>query len=134
MKTTDGGNIGRDMQRLIGNTLRWGVTLACVIALAGGIMYLFEHGAEPMKDYSRFSYDAPPAGYEQYTTAEGIVSGVLGFSSIGWIQLGVVALILTPVMRVLLSFFDFVKQRDWLYAAITAMVLAVIVCNTLNLL
>ena len=133
MKTTNEGNIGRDMQQLIGNTLRWGVTLACVIALIGGVMYLFEHGAEPMKDYSHFSYDAPPAGYEQYTTPEGIVRGVFNFSSIGWIQLGVVALLLTPVMRVVLSFFDFLKQRDWLYAAITAVVLAVIVCNSIQL-
>ena len=133
MKTTNEGNIGRDMQQLIGNTLRWGVTLACVIALIGGVMYLFEHGAEPMKDYSHFSYDAPPAGYEEYTTPEGIVCGVLGLSSVGWIQLGVVALLLTPVMRVTLSFFDFLKQRDWLYSLITAVVLAIIVCNSLGL-
>ena len=126
-------NTDHDMQQLIGNTLRRGVTVACVIAMLGGVMYLFEHGAEPMKDYSRFSYDAPPAGYEQYTTLEGILRGVADFSSVGWIQLGVVVLLLTPVMRVVLSLFDFVRQRDWLYAAITSLVLAVIVCNSLNI-
>lgn len=127
------GNVGRDMQQLIGNTLRWGVTIACVIAMIGGTMYLLEHGAEPMKDYSHFSYSAPPAGYEQYTTLDGILGGIVHFSSIGWIQLGVIALILTPIMRVVLSLFDFLKQRDWLYAAITSIVLAVIICNSLNL-
>ena len=126
------GNIGRDMQQLIGNTLRWGVTLASVIAMIGGVMYLFEHGTEPMKDYSHFSYDALPAGYEQYTSLGGIAEGVFNFTSIGWIQLGVVALLLTPIMRVVLSLFDFLKQRDWLYAAITSIVLAVIACNSFN--
>lgn len=134
MKSMHNGNIGSDMQQLIGNTLRWGVIVACAIALVGGVMYIFEHGAEPMKDYSHFSYDAPPQGYKQYTTLQGIVGGVFSFSSTGWIQLGVVALILTPVMRVVLSLFDFMKQRDWLYVAITGAVLSVIVCNSLNIL
>lgn len=130
MKTT--GNKERDMQLLIGNTLRRGVTLACVIALAGGLIYLWKHGSEPMKDYSSFDYHALPAGAETYTTLSGILDGVAHFTAAGWIQLGVIALLLTPVMRVLLSLCDFVLQRDWLYAAISAVVLAVIVCNSLG--
>jgi len=51
---------------------------------------------------------------------------------IGWIQLGVLVLILTPFLRVVISFFDFLKQRDWLYAGITAFVLGVIILNSLN--
>ena len=47
------------------------------------------------------------------------------------IQLGVVALLLTPIMRVVLSLFDFLKQKDWLYVAITAFVLGVIVMNSI---
>ena len=51
---------------------------------------------------------------------------------IGWIQLGVLVLILTPFLRVVISFFDFLKQGDWLYAGITAFVLGVIILNSLN--
>ncbi|EJX08966.1 membrane protein containing DUF1634 [gut metagenome] len=47
-------------------------------------------------------------------------------------QLGVLALILTPIMRVVLSLFDFLQERDWLYAAITAIVLAVILVNSVG--
>ena len=120
------------MQQMIAHTLRWGVSIACALAVVGGAIYLFQHGGEPMKDYSHFSYDAQPEGYEQYTTLGGILRGVASFTAYGWIQLGVVALLLTPVVRVLLSLLDFVKQRDWLYAAITAAVLAVILANSLS--
>lgn len=121
---------GHDIQQLIGNTLRWGVSVACLIAFAGGIVYLCKHGAEPMPDYSTFAYaDVHPA---EYTTLGGIFGGVLSMNAMSWIQMGVIALILTPILRVLLSLVDFVRERDWLYAAITAVVLAIIIANSVG--
>ena len=49
-----------------------------------------------------------------------------------WIQLGVVLLILTPVMRILLSMLDFARERDWLYVGITALVFLVILLNSIG--
>lgn len=119
-----------DIQQLIGNTLRWGVSIACCIAFVGGIVYLWQHGGDPMPDYTHFDYDeAHPASY---TTLDGIVQGLWDLSAYSWIQLGVVALILTPIMRVVLSLLDFVQEHDWLYAAITAIVLAVIISNSIG--
>lgn len=119
-----------DIQQLIGNTLRWGVSVACVIAFVGGIIYLWKHGGEEMKDYTHFSYtDAHPA---EYTTLRGIFGGVAAMNAVSWIQMGVIALLLTPILRVLLSFIDFLQERDWLYAAITATVLAIIISNSLG--
>jgi uncharacterized membrane protein len=43
------------------------------------------------------------------------------------IQLGFLLLIATPVARVAFSVLAFVRERDWLYAAITAAVLALLV-------
>lgn len=117
----------RNIRLLIARTLRIGVSLACAIALTGGVIYLLHHGSEPMPDYSSFTYGTAPASY---TTLPGIVEGVLGFTAYGWIQLGVIVLLLTPVMRVVLSLADFVQERDWLYAAISAVVLAVIALNS----
>lgn len=120
----------RDIQQLIGNTLRWGVSIACLIAFVGGVVYLCKHGGEPMRDYTRFSYaDAQPA---EYTTLRGILGGVARMNALSWIQTGVVALLLTPVLRVLLSLIDFLRERDWLYAAIAATVLAVILSNSIG--
>ena len=43
-----------DIQQLIGNTLRRGVTLACVLAALGGLYYLIAHGADDVPDYRHF--------------------------------------------------------------------------------
>lgn len=122
-----------DIQLLISRTLRWGVTIASLVAFVGGILYLSQHGSEPfdLAQYRQFSYAA--AHSADYTTLPGILQGFSRFTAVGWIQTGVLVLILTPILRVLLSFFDFLKERDWLYAAITALVLAVIVSNSLSL-
>lgn len=116
-----------DIQQLIGNALRWGVTVAYVIGFVGLVVYLFQHGGEAAKDYAVFD-----ASHPAYTHLDDILAGVLSFQSFGIIQLGVIVLILTPIMRVVLSLFDFVLERDWLYAFISAVVLAIILCNSLG--
>lgn len=121
-----------DIQLLISRTLRWGVSIACLTAAIGGVLYLVRHGGEPFDParYRSFSYAAEHAA--DYTTPGGILAGFAAFTPVGWIQTGVLALILTPVMRVALSLIDFIKERDWLYAAITAVVLAVIIMNSVG--
>lgn len=121
-----------DIQQLIGNTLRTGVTLACAVAFIGGVILLARHGGEAfdLTRYKDFSYAADhPA---TYTTLPGIWQGLRHFTAAGWIQTGVLILILTPIMRVALSLLDFIQERDWLYALITAVVLAVIISNSLG--
>lgn len=120
-----------DIQQLIGNTLRRGVTIAFVIALSGGLFYLAQHGREPLPDYTRFASDEADT-HTHYTTLRGILSGLLALNSASWMQAGVVALILTPILRVLLTFVDFAAKRDWLYMGITATVLVVILANSLG--
>ena len=122
-----------DMQLLLSRTLRWGVGASCVVAFVGGLLYLLHCGNEPfcLADYRRFSYAT--AADPSYTSLPAILGGFLDFTPVGWIQAGVLLLILTPILRVVLSFFSFVEERDWLYAAITAVVLAVIISNSLSL-
>jgi len=132
---TDALRAQRDMQRLIGNTLRIGVTTACLIALIGGLLYLLQHGGEPMKDYTTFApanADTDDATLASYTTLHGIIDGLCRFTAVGWIQCGVLVLLLTPILRVALSLVDFLRERDWLYALISAVVLAVILLNSLE--
>ena len=122
-----------DMQLLLSRTLRWGVGISCVVAFVGGLLYLLHCGNEPfcLADYRQFSYAT--AADPSYTSLSAILGGFLAFTPVGWIQTGVLLLILTPILRVVLSFFSFVEERDWLYAAITAVVLAVIISNSLSL-
>lgn len=121
-----------NIQLLIARTLRIGVSLACIVAFIGGMIYLVRHGSEPfdISLYQSFSYDDPHP--ESYTTLHGILAGFFSMTAVGWIQTGVLILILTPILRVVLSLVDFLKERDWLYAAISAIVLAIIISNSLE--
>lgn len=116
----------RDLRNTISKTLRVGVTIACAITLVGGIVYLFHHGSEPVPDYTSFG-----GAKTSFTTLTGIFGGLFSFSAYGLIQTGVIALLLTPIVRVALSLIDFVEQHDWLYATITSVVLAIIIVNSI---
>lgn len=127
-----------DIKLLISRTLRWGISIACLVALVGGALFLARHGGEVfnLAQYQDFSYagtrPVDHATLTDYTTLGGILNGFANFTAVGWIQTGVILLILTPIMRVFLSLLDFIKERDWLYAIITAVVLAVIISNSLG--
>lgn len=120
-----------DIQQLIGNTLRWGVILACLLATIGGVYYLMEHGLDPVPNYRHFDV-ASAAAQTNYTTLGGLWQGILHGDAASCVQVGVIVLILTPIARVVLSLFDFIVEQDWLYVSITAIVLAVIISNSLG--
>lgn len=120
-----------DIQQLIGNTLRWGVILACLLATIGGVYYLMQHGLDPVPDYRHFDTTSA-AAQTQFTTLGGLWQGILHGDAASCVQVGVIVLILTPIARVVLSLFDFIVEQDWLYVAITAIVLTVIISNSLG--
>lgn len=111
----------RDLQKIIGTLLRFGVITASVIALLGGIIYLFVHGMEVRPAYNTF-HGEPSA----YTSLGGIINKVFSFDARGIMQLGTVVLIMTPILRVVCSLFSFAIERDRLYVVITLVVLSVI--------
>jgi uncharacterized membrane protein len=115
-----------DMRELIGNTLRIGVVTACTIALISGMYYLIRHGREMVPDYTVFRKE--PASF---TSIGGILNGLTTLAAKDWIQLGVLVLMLTPILRVALSLIDFARQKDWLYVVITAIVFTVIILNSI---
>jgi uncharacterized membrane protein len=75
----------QDIQLLIGKILRMGVTIASITVLAGGIMYLINHGGEALPDYRHFVGESG-----SNTTLSGIVSGAFHLQAAQLIQLGVV--------------------------------------------
>ncbi|HVP06383.1 MAG TPA: DUF1634 domain-containing protein [Candidatus Acidoferrum sp.] len=113
----------RDLESFIGNLLRYGVLLAAVVVLTGGVSFLLKYGGMH-PDMSRF--DSEPAGLRYIGT---IISEALSFSSRGLIQLGLLLLIATPVARVLFSVIAFALQGDRLYVVITLIVLAVLLIS-----
>ena len=105
---------------IIANLLRVGVTLAAVIVLAGGLVFLVRHGLAPTR-YHAFAGE--PSDLREL---RGIVRSAFSFHGRGIIQLGILFLIATPVARVAFSAVAFVFERDWLYVGIACAVLVVL--------
>ena len=115
------------MNEILSKVLRIGVFTACGLAVFSGILYLCQNGLSSMPDLTHFSYDeAHPA---DYTTLSGVWNGLCSWDPRSWIQLSIIVLILTPIMRVVFSLVEFIREKDLTYVAITAVVLAVIVLN-----
>ncbi|WP_295767732.1 DUF1634 domain-containing protein [uncultured Mucilaginibacter sp.] len=114
----------KDVELVVGRLLRYGVVTASVVALAGGIMYLLLHGSGPVPQYGNFIGEG--AGY---TTFNGIFKGALALNATEVIQLGVLILIATPILRVIFSLLAFILEKDKLYIFITLIVLCVIMTS-----
>ena len=108
------------VEQLLGNLLRVGVIVATAIAALGGLLYLARNGgqAAAFRDFR-----GEPGGLR---TLHGIAVGVMSLEPAAIIQLGLLCLIATPVVRVAMSLIAFVLQRDRLYVIITAIVLALL--------
>lgn len=106
------------IEQFISNLLRYGVLLASTIVFVGGVLYLIRHGAEPAK-YQFFQGEP-----SEFCSPLGVVRAALSGSRRGIIQLGILLLIATPVVRVTYSFLAFLQQRDFTYVFVTSFVLA----------
>jgi uncharacterized membrane protein len=119
---TDTRNISFDekLESTVVYVLRAGVFISAALVLSGGIYYL--------------SGNAPASGiFHKFDTGTlgsrdlaGIVKNISEFNSYGIIQLGLLVLIATPVMRVLFSLVTFILQKDRVYVTATLVVIAVI--------
>jgi uncharacterized membrane protein len=106
---------------IVGNLLRFGVLLAAVVVLIGGILYLVQHGSEA-PDYRTFDENRN----KELRTLSGTLKAAWHLKSRGLIQLGLFILIATPVARVAFTIYAFLRERDYTYVAITLIVLAVL--------
>jgi uncharacterized membrane protein len=112
-------------ERLLGTLLRIGVSVSAVVVLAGGTIYLIRH-ADERPEYGEFQPDRLP----HLRSPRGIVESALGIgdrvSGRGIIQLGLLLLIATPVVRVVFSVGGFARQGDGTYVVLTLLVLGVL--------
>jgi uncharacterized membrane protein len=110
----------------VGNLLRIGLGIATAVVGVGAAIYLVRHGGE-QPQYRVFSGE--PADLRGI---RGIVREALDLRGRGAIQLGLLLLMATPVMRVAFSVLAFALQRDRLYVAITLAVLVVLLYSTIG--
>ena len=110
---------------VIGYTLRIGVVTAAMIVLIGGVLYLVQNHSTAVH------YDAFHAASKHSDNLSGIVRNVRAWNSYGIIQLGLLVLIATPIMRVMFSVIAFALERDIVYVVVTLVVLGVLLYSLL---
>ncbi len=116
----------QQVEEIVGNLLRGGVILAASVVALGGVLYVIRHGgATP--DYRVFHGE--PADLRSIS---GIVTDAWSGQSRGIMQLGLLLLAATPVVRVAFSVFAFMQERDLTYVIVTLIVLAVLLYSLIG--
>jgi uncharacterized membrane protein len=108
------------LEMAMGRILQIGVTVAAIVVLAGGILYL-KASPGPRPDYTAF-HGAPA----NLTTMHGIFAGLAHLDPASIIAFGILLLVATPVCRVLFGVVGFALIKDKFYAAVSAVVLAIL--------
>ncbi|ASW72918.1 membrane protein [Chryseobacterium piperi] len=108
-----------DLNRSVGNLLRLGVILSVAISLVGFIK-LFLEGFKMPKNYSALETGSSSEKvwslfWESLCKGEGMAI----------IQLGILVLIFTPLMRIVFALIGYLKEKDYTYVVISSIVLAI---------
>jgi uncharacterized membrane protein len=110
----------QSLEITLGNLLRTGVFISVGTVLLGGILNLLRHGSESLA-WEKFHGE--PAALRGLS---GIVDAALAAQGKGIIQLGLILLVAIPVLRVAVSMFTFMQKRDFVFVALTFLVLLVL--------
>ena len=116
----------RKVEDIIGNLLRAGVILSATVVFLGAVIYLIRHGGSPA---SYHVFRGEPTELRQ---PGGIIHGAIAFSSRGIMQLGILLLIATPILRVAFSVFAFLAEHDRMYVIFTLIVLSVLLYSVIG--
>jgi len=111
---------------MLGNLLRFGVLLSAVVVVFGAVIYLAHYAWQPA-NFSVFRGEAAAL-----RSLPAIFVGVLHLHGKSIIQFGLLLLIATPVARVVFSAIGFAIERDYLYVALTLIVLAVLLYSLIG--
>ena len=112
-----------------GNLLRLGVLLSAAVLLVGGAVFLWRHATETVEEQTPNLYHFEPELDKRpvkYRRPADVVRAVGRGEGRPLIQVGVMLLIATPLLRVLFTAAAFAWRRDWPYVLIPLVVLAVL--------
>ena len=103
----------RQVELVIGKILRIGVVTSAIVILIGMALYFMGGSGYASGEFPR--------------RFMAIFAGVAAGKSYAVIMLGVFLLILTPVLRVVVSIYAFYKEHDNLYVIMTTIVLVILI-------
>jgi uncharacterized membrane protein len=108
-----------DLNRSVGNLLRLGVILSVITSLIGFVK-LFTEGFKMPRKYKLLDMGTSSEkvwGYFWETLCKG--------EGMAIIQLGILMLIFTPLMRIIFALIGYLKEKDYIYVVISSIVLAI---------
>jgi uncharacterized membrane protein len=105
----------------IGVLLRVGVTIAALLVIAGGALYLVRTPDANQSTFSHFQGESAQL-WDLFT----IFAQAFHGNARAIIQAGILVLIATPVARVIFAGTTFARQRDWVYVIISGIVLVIL--------
>ncbi len=123
MASTENKVEDKDLERIIGQLLRYGVLLSSLVVLAGGIVYLTRHG------YQHPAFGSFKGEPDKMKAPIPMWKAIIQGEGRPLIAFGLLLLILTPIARILFSVAGYLMEKDYLYVCITLFVLAVILWN-----
>ena len=111
---------------VVGHLLRYGVMLSAAIVFLGACIYISRHAHEPA-NYHIFRGEP-----SEFRTVPGVIQSVHNGRGRGWIQLGLLLLIATPIARVAFCIVGFAFERDRMYVVFTVIVLGVLLYSVIG--
>jgi uncharacterized membrane protein len=114
------------LDQLLSRVLRVGVFLAAIIVSLGGVLYLLRYGMDTLNSHI---FQLEP---ENLRTLSGTARSMPLLQQCSLIQLGLLILLMTPILRVAFSAYTFAKQGDRVYLVITSTVLAILLFSLFN--
>jgi uncharacterized membrane protein len=102
----------RDIERVTGRLLVW-LTYLSVILLVIGVVLMLVDGVSPLDAAPTFDPAAIPAD-------------VAGLRATGFLWLGLFAVLITPIVRVIVAGIGFALDREWVMALVAMGILVVI--------
>lgn len=112
-----------DLNRSVGNLLRIGVLLSVITSLFGFVKLSLE-GFEMPKDYSLLEVTEDNIWQSFWTS-------LMNFEGMGIIQLGILLLIITPLVRIIFALIGYLKEKDYTYVIISSIVLGIMLVSFL---
>lgn len=104
------------IEQLIGKIMRIGVIISVIIMLFGLVLYIVT--------------GTTGFGSHYYLTSFGqLLKGIISLKPYSIMMLGVFVLILTPVLRVVVSIYSFYKEHDKMYVIITTIVFIILLIS-----
>jgi uncharacterized membrane protein len=112
------------LQNWVSVVLRTGVLVSALIALVGTLLNLSKNASE------KVSYQTFHSGAN--LSVGSVFRNALSMDSRSIMLVAVIVLVLTPVARVIVALFGFIKEKDRIYIAITSVVLLTLLFSVIG--